>query len=518
MSSWLGVANPPALAGQLSAADQTYEREIHRLARPKSHIPSSDEQAALQLLMDPDMFTDDAWQAMVKLQRYAQYLETLADAGVEEAPGCESCAANRMMLERAWQTVANEFYDPAGRFSQQAWAGQLQAVLAQHGGALHSKAEAYSALRELLGSLGDKYSTFMEPAAFRRALRQPMPAAERDYLAAQFVGVGVQLGGVSPQGGRLVEAPLVESPAEAAGIRRGDRVLEIEGIPAESLTLDETTTLLRGPAGSSVGLTVAPCGPAQQSPRQLLLERRPLPQPAVKEAQLPLPDGRVVQYVRLHYFTHEATGALAQVVASAEAEGQHVAGYVLDLRNNPGGVFEEAVAIASLFQDPMSPVAETVRSGSSLVDVVWRPAGLSPASWPDVLAGPLTSKPLVLLVNSNSASASEVLAGGLRDYNRAVIVGERTFGKGLVQYYFPMGDGSGLKLTAAKYLTPKAYDITKFGGLTPDFACKDYPHGVFTPGRADRCVTSALGYIMAAPAPDPLSYSPLYASTGTEKP
>eukprot|EP00882_Tetradesmus_deserticola_P003170 GHRQ01003361.1.p2 GENE.GHRQ01003361.1~~GHRQ01003361.1.p2 ORF type:complete len:167 (+),score=83.83 GHRQ01003361.1:3-503(+) len=166
----------------------------------------------------------------------------------------------------------------------------------------------------------------------------------------------------------------------------------------------------------------------------------------------------------------------------------------------------------------MSPVAETVRSGSSLVDVVWRPAGLSPASWPDVLAGPLTSKPLVLLVNASSASASEVLAGGLRDHNRAVIVGERTFGKGLVQYYFPMGDGSGLKLTAAKYLTPKAYDITKFGGLTPDVACKDYPHGVFTPGRADRCVTSALGYIMGAPAPDPLRYTPLYASTGTEKP
>lgn len=221
-------------------------------------------------------------------------------------------------------------------------------------------------------------------------------------------------------------------------------------------------------------------------------------------------------------------------------------------------------------------MANTVRSGSPQVDVVWRPAGLSPVAWPDLMAGPLTSKPLVMLVNSNTASASEVLAGegalslsqclarldytgswpvlataiavlaildssmvcstsvlvvmwhhyqrlnkgcrlplfvlhtckldsnvdssivqqalqqerhlttclaaaacagALHDDGRAVIMGERTFGKGVVQYFFPMGDGSGLKLTVAKYLTPKLYDISKNGGLSPDIYCKDYPHG-----------------------------------------
>lgn len=199
-------------------------------------------------------------------------------------------------------------------------------------------------------------------------------------------------------------------------------------------------------------------------------------------------------------------------------------------------------------------MANTVRSGSAQVDVVWRPSGLSHSAWPDVMAGPLTSKPLVLLVNSNTASASEVLAGkaegqhnkapaktvtklpssrpvcfssrellqhcahcsgllfvnrmqaylaeafdalppanaaqwltlgvvtyrvagALHDQGRAVLMGEKTFGKGVVQYFFPMGDGSGLKLTVAKYLTPKMYDISKNGGLSPDFVCKDYPHG-----------------------------------------
>lgn len=211
-------------------------------------------------------------------------------------------------------------------------------------------------------------------------------------------------------------------------------------------------------------------------------------------------------------------------------------------------------------------MANTVRSGSSQVDVVWRPSGLSHTAWPDLMAGPLTSKPLVLLVNSNTASASEVLAGkqpemavawsrqancavemlslqscvcllsflrscapccialafltgscswstppasqpacmclqnthavwcccaslcmcagALQDHKRAVMIGEKTFGKGVVQYFFPLGDGSGLKLTVAKYLTPNMYDISKHGGLTPDIYCKDYPRGERGLGRA----------------------------------
>jgi carboxyl-terminal processing protease len=123
---------------------------------------------------------------------------------------------------------------------------------------------------------------------------------------------------------------MAESPAEAAGLQRGDEVLEVEGIPATQLTMDETTTLLRGPAGSSVELVVQQRG----STRHLMLERQRLPQPPLKEARLPLPDGRRIAYLRLHYFSGEGTAALKRAVVSGEEDG--VAGYVLDLRNNPG--------------------------------------------------------------------------------------------------------------------------------------------------------------------------------------
>ncbi|GBF93173.1 histone-lysine N-methyltransferase [Raphidocelis subcapitata] len=432
------------------------------------------------------------------LQRYASYLRELEAAGVEAAPGCEACTANRLLLEQAWQTVAAEFFDASGRFSQAWWAEQLLDELSSRGGRIRGRPEAYAALKDLVDRLGDRYSAFLTPPEFRRALRRPLPL-ERSYLAAQFVGIGVQLGPVSPGGGRLVEAPLSESPAEAAGIVRGDRILEIEGIPAEQLTLDQTTALLRGPSGSPVSLTLAPRGP-DAAARALTLERRALPQPPVLDARLPLGDGRAVEYLRLHYFDSASTAALRRAVAEGEADG--VAGFVIDLRNNAGGVFEEAVASAALFLPPPADIAETVRAGSpQVIDSVFRAGELSPEVFPEAAAapGPLTNRPLAVIVNASSASASEVLAGALRDNRRAVLIGERTFGKGVVQYFFPLSDdGAGLRLTVSKYLTPARYDISLQGGLPPDIACRDYPRGVFTLGRADLCTTTALDYVSAA--------------------
>ncbi|KAI8470624.1 MAG: ClpP/crotonase-like domain-containing protein [Monoraphidium minutum] len=462
-------------------------------------LPSAEEADAL-MAFDRDLFTDDGWEGMRRLQSYARFVEVLQDSGAEDAPGCEACTANRLLLEQAWQSVqtcAAEFFDASGRFSQAWWAEQLLDVMEARGGALRTRPETHAALRDLVGRLGDKYSAFLDSNEFRRALRRPSPQ-ERSYLAAQYVGVGIQFGGLAPGGGRLVEAPLSESPAEAAGVVRGDRVLEIDGIPAEELTLDETTTLLRGPAGSLVEITLAPRAPAA-APLALTLERAPLPQPPLMEARLPLPDGRSAAYIRLHYFDSSATSALRGLVARFEEEG--VAGYVLDLRNNAGGVFEEAVAMAAMFLPPPADIAETVRGGSpQVIDSVWRAGALSPEIFPEVArAGPLSRRPAAVLVNSSSASASEVLAGALRDNRRAVLIGERTFGKGVVQYFFPLGDdGSGLRLTVSKYLTPSRYDISLQGGLPPDVACRDYPHGVFTPGPPDSCTAAALQFVDAA--------------------
>jgi carboxyl-terminal processing protease len=147
-------------------------------------------------------------------------------AGVEAAPSCEGCEANRQLLEQAFQVVCNEYFDRGGRFSQAAFADRLLGALQASGGALRTREEAYAAAEGLVASLGDRYSAFLRPPAFRGALRRPLPA-ERAYLAAQLVGVGVELGGPAPGGGRAVEAPLAGSAAEEAGVQRGDALLAV---------------------------------------------------------------------------------------------------------------------------------------------------------------------------------------------------------------------------------------------------------------------------------------------------
>lgn len=358
------------------------------------------------------------------------------------------------------------------------------------GGVLRTQQEAWDAVGRMLASLGDPYSQFLPPARFRQALRRPLPA-ELKYLEAQFIGVGIQFGEAAPGGGRYVEAALAGSPAEAAGIRRGDHVLAMGPVPAEDLTKEGANSVMRGPVGSILTVTLAPRVQGQR-PAVLELERRKLPQPAVRETQLTTVDGRPVTYLRLNFISSDATRAVQQAVARGESRG--AAGYILDLRNNPGGVFEEAVAISSLFLDCDCDIAETIRN-EQVIDNVWNAGRLSTEIFPD-LPGPLTSRPVVVLVNSSTASASEVLSGALHDNGRALVIGERTFGKGVVQYYFPLEDGSGVKVTVAKYLTPDRYDISRAGGLPPDVYCSDYPHGVLTEGPADRCVLTAVDQVV----------------------
>lgn len=180
--------------------------------------------------------------------------------------------------------------------------------------------------------------------------------------------------------------------------------------------------------------------------------------------------------------------------------------------------------MAALFLPPSSDIAETVRAGvPQVIDSVWRSGSLSPEIFPEAARGDVLSlRPAAVLVNASSASASEVLAGALHDNRRALLIGERTFGKGVVQYFFPLGyDGSGVKLTVSKYLTPSRYDISLQGGLPPDVACRDYPHGVFAPGSVDSCLAAAMDYVSAAsargerqagaPAPPAAAWRPLVA-------
>ncbi|KXZ50678.1 hypothetical protein GPECTOR_15g362 [Gonium pectorale] len=481
------------------------------------------------------LFTDDARQAMDRLRQYAHYMRSDEVAAAEEACGQE-CCDNR-------EVVASEHYSANGTFTQAGWADALLNEMKSRGGLIPNKRELHAAVASLMASLADPYTEFLPPSAFRRALRRPLPA-EQSYLRAQYVGLGLELGPVAPEGGRLVLAPLAGSPAEAAGIARGDRLISIDGTPVDSLGPEQLRGLMRGPAGStatlewvpaptaSAGAAAAaaataaaaaaragPTGGADVTPAAAAamstaaaadaggavervvmdVERRDLPQPAIKVSQLPIgPPGFYVTYVRLLYWGSETTEGLQAALRLHERAPGNV-GWILDLRNNPGGVFEEAVAAASLFLSPGDVVAKTIRGPEEVVDTVWQVGSLPEDVFPS-LPGRLAVKPVVLLGNRSTASASEVFAGALRDNGRATLLGERTFGKGLVQYYFPLREGKdgGVRVTVAKYLTPSGYDISSRGaGLIPDRVCTDFPRGgpPTSLQQADKCIQQAAGLL-----------------------
>ncbi|KAK3280009.1 hypothetical protein CYMTET_12136 [Cymbomonas tetramitiformis] len=481
---------------------------------------------------DESMFTTDAWQGMLKLKEYATLLEEIEK---EETECGDICTGNREYVEEAWQIVATEYYDARNTFSQTGWVDALTSSMRAHGGVLYTREQAYDVVRTMMLTLGDKYSELLKPSAYRSAIRRPREA-ERKYLAAQYVGVGVQLGAEAPEGGLVVDAPLAGSPAEEAGVLAGERLLAVDGVPvgpgitAQGYTdvpgveRNVTLDLLRGPAGSRAVLTIGaePSSEAGEERalevRKLLLERRALPLPAVTSRMLGDED-RKAMYIRAHYFSSATTAAVKEAVEHGTQSG--VKGYVLDLRNNPGGVFEEALATAAGLMPPCKAattdpqagcdLAYTVRArssaGADVVDNTFNTAHLSPRMFP-LRPESLTQAPVVVLVNRSSASAAEVLAGALKDNERAVLIGEHTFGKGVIQYYFPvLQDGSGLKLTVAKYLTPGGHDITAEGGLDPDLICHDYPrappryglgHSSSAQEHNDTCIMQALSVIMRA--------------------
>jgi len=449
------------------------------------------------------LFTQDALAAMQRLSMYDQFVAELEE---KEAKECLECRKNRFIFEQAWQTVSNEYFDPKGEFSQTWWSQQLVDMSTTQSEALEEsfrdRRETYREIGRLIDKLGDRYTTFFTPPDYRRAINRPT-SEEARYLEAISTGVGLALqeeaidkDGV--KGGLVVEAVGPATPAEEAGIGRGDCLVSVDGVtPVDS---QQAMQLLHGVAGSTVKVQVRKAGSDElmsiaMERRQLtvepvrsmlILEQASSPANHLRVADVSLDegpfrsdDGRMFMYLRVHYFNSEARRVLEKKIQEGEVYG--VDGYIVDVRNNAGGVYEEAVAIAGLFLEPGTPIASTVRSGDSalrdVVDSEYVTAQLPLATYPpdDFPGFSLTRAPMVLLTNRSSASASEVLAGALRDNHRSAIIGETTFGKGVVQYFFPFMDGSGIRITVEKYLTPSGYDISLQGGIQPDKACSEHP-------------------------------------------
>ena len=286
----------------------------------------------------------------------------------------------------------------------------------------------------------DPYSILLRPEVYR---------SMRDETTGEFDGVGLEVSQVAD--GIVVVAPLADSPAERAGILAGDRIVAVDGTPTKEMPIGEATRRMKGAAGSQVVLSIERAGLPE--PRVFTLVRDHVRTTSVDWRLLDRGAGTV--YVRIRSFQDRTDRELRQALDGARKElGGPIQGLVLDLRNNPGGLLEQAVRVADRFLSGGVIVSTEARGKQPDVEEA-REKDTEPGY------------PVVLLVNRGSASASEIVAGALQDHGRAVVVGAQTFGKGSVQTVVELDDGSALKLTVARYFTPKHRSIQD-RGVTPD--------------------------------------------------
>lgn len=347
--------------------------------------------------------------------------------------------------------LAAQAQDPSPYRKLDTLARALAHLERSHVEAIEEDELIYGAIRGMLRSL-DPHSSFLEPDAYRVLMSD---------TEGRYAGIGVE---VDVRDGWLtVTAVNPGGPAGEAGVLPGDRFLSIEGRMARDMPIDEAVQHIRGEPGTEVDVSLRREGQEEAIPLKLV--RRPIDIESVSGRLL---SDRLL-YLRLRAFQDNTPRRLTEVMdAAVDAARPHggVRGVLLDLRDNPGGLVAAAVAVADAFISEGLLVSTRGRGGQLLRSHRARAAGTRPA-WP-----------MVVLVNSYSASASEIVAGALRDHKRAVIVGERTFGKGSVQTIIELPDGSAMKLTTARYYTPSGTSI-QAAGIEPDVAIPQLkPEGV----------------------------------------
>lgn len=295
-------------------------------------------------------------------------------------------------------------------------------------------------IRGMLATL-DPHTVYMPPEVYRELKVESV---------GRFGGVGIE---VAIKGGTLtVIAPIVGSPAEKAGIRAGDHVVRINGVSTKGLDLGEAVTLMRGSVGSRITITVV--GKDGKHPVDISLIRRVIKIPSITMDDLG--DGYI--YAQVSTFQERTAAELKDELKKFSDKGE-IKGLLIDLRNNPGGLLGQAIEVADIFVD-------------SGVIVSTRSRGKEIARYDAASEGTQPKYPIVILVNGGSASASEILAGALKDYDKAILVGTQTFGKGSVQSVMELEDGSALKITIAKYYTPAGTSIQGLG-ITPNVVVEE---------------------------------------------
>ncbi|BBD55505.1 carboxyl-terminal processing protease CtpA [Planktothrix agardhii] len=342
---------------------------------------------------------------------------------------------DQKIFSESWRIINRSYVDES--FNHQNWWSIREKLIRQP---FKSREDTYSAIEKMLATLDDPFTRLLRPDQYRSL---------QVNTSGELMGVGLQISQDGETGNLTVIAPIDDSPAERAGIQPQDQIVKIDGFSTSELTLDESAARMRGLRGSQVTLTVL--RNSNKTTEDIILVRdRIALNPVITELRSDLKD-TPLGYIRLNQFNANATEEVAQGIQSLEKKGAKA--YILDLRNNPGGLLQSGIEIARLWLDEGTIVYTVNRQGLL-------------GSF-EAVGSALTQAPLVVLVNPGTASASEILAGALHDNHRATLVGEKTFGKGLIQSLFDLSDGSGLAVTVAKYETPNHTDINKLG-IMPD--------------------------------------------------
>ncbi len=343
-----------------------------------------------------------------------------------------------VLLGKGWERTghATETYEELKTFSE-----VLTQVQKSYVDETKVKDLVQGAIRGMLSTL-DPHSAYMTPEMYKEMQVE---------TKGEFGGVGIQIG--VKENRLAVIAPIEGTPAYRAGIKSGDFITKVNDETTKDLTLMDAVQKMRGPKGSKINLTIQREG--TPDPLQFTLVRDTIKIESVKSKVL---DN--IGYVRLTQFQESTGRDLSKVLK--QFKDQKLQSTILDLRNNPGGLLTSAVEVSEQFL-PGGKLIVYTKGRESKKD-----------EWIAKGKDQMDDSPMIILVNEGSASASEIVAGALQDYGRAVIVGTTSFGKGSVQTILPLGDGSGLRLTTAKYYTPKGRSIQSTG-ITPDIIVKAQP-------------------------------------------
>jgi len=339
------------------------------------------------------------------------------------------------VIDHVWQIVYRDFLDSSGKFQKSNWINLRKEVLSK---TYSDSNEAYDAIRNMLSNLDDSYTRFLEPKEFNQM---------RIDTSGELTGVGIQIVKDKESDDLIIISPIEGTPAFDAGIKARDKILSIDDISTEGMNIEEAVKLIRGQRGTKVKLEILRGSKSFFK----ILSREKIEIKSVSSKVNQTKNGLLIGYVRIKQFNANASKETREAIKDLETK--KVAGYVLDLRSNPGGLLESSIDISRHFINKGVIVSTVSKDGLKETK-----KGNGQA---------LTKKPLVVLVNEGSASASEIVSGAIKDNKRGKLVGKKTFGKGLVQSMRTLVDGSGLTVTVAKYLTPNGTDINK-SGIIPD--------------------------------------------------